>query len=635
MDYTFQFLQKEKERVMEMMDSLDILNENNAEDIVKQFKKTDLLNFEYIPNIISYIFEVYVLQPHRTSKYISLLDQIKKENTEFSHTIESSLLENISLNSKIYTIEMTYFTRELMRASLILSINHIISITNPIFMAHLYYCCYDLLKDSERESLLHIIKNHEYTLRHIISKFDEYVTNNIGHIVNYYKYGFDPYSYMSIIIDDDVAAFQNRHSNDNIPVLSYQPIQSNLQWHMPFDEKTKYYEAAAAFGSVKIFKFLTMDYMALNDIGKFAIFGGSLEIIRISADRGATLELIDAVQYRKNLIIKWIIENSEITEKQIRKCFEPAILNNSIAFLQELKISSSNYYDDKFILHSICKSNNYHLLSFFTEFNYNLFNRPDKDGNTPLHCAAINGSSMCIQFFLTYPQVEWNPINKEGYTPLECAILNGHTEIVMLLISNPAIDKVHRPGGISLLALALKGGNDEIVEMMVNEGIYDKTDKYSTQYSIQAYACVSGNINWVKLFFKNIDDLSVNISDGFTALHLAASQGHTNLVKWMIEDMKLDPSIRDNNQKTALHIAVEQRQYDVIKYLALESEIDINARNFIGETALMNAVILDDKISVEIILQNKNVDRNLGDYFNGTPKTKAKLQDIMKILEEK
>ncbi|KAG6336356.1 hypothetical protein ID866_2751 [Astraeus odoratus] len=75
---------------------------------------------------------------------------------------------------------------------------------------------------------------------------------------------------------------------------------------------------------------------------------------------------------------------------------------------------------------------------------------------------------------------------------------------------------------------------------------------------------------------------------GFTPLHSAASRGHLDVVRWLIEECGAMPDLEDREGETALHKAALHGHVPIIKYL-LPDKADVHARDADGWTALHNA----------------------------------------------
>ena len=83
----------------------------------------------------------------------------------------------------------------------------------------------------------------------------------------------------------------------------------------------------------------------------------------------------------------------------------------------------------------------------------------------------------------------------------------------------------------------------------------------------------------------NITDINKKDENGSPPLHLAAENGHTDVVKALIA-AGADVNVRNLSEDTPLHKAV--RSTWITKVL-LTAGVDLNARNFVGQTPLNNA----------------------------------------------
>ncbi|KAG9392657.1 hypothetical protein J8273_6025 [Carpediemonas membranifera] len=83
--------------------------------------------------------------------------------------------------------------------------------------------------------------------------------------------------------------------------------------------------------------------------------------------------------------------------------------------------------------------------------------------------------------------------------------------------------------------------------------------------------------------------VSTDRHQGWTALHIAAEHGHTNVVKLLLDDTHgwkaANPDIKDGHSKNPLHIAISSGFYSVLQEL-LKAGADPHATDSFGSTAL-------------------------------------------------
>jgi Ankyrin repeats (3 copies) len=76
-------------------------------------------------------------------------------------------------------------------------------------------------------------------------------------------------------------------------------------------------------------------------------------------------------------------------------------------------------------------------------------------------------------------------------------------------------------------------------------------------------------------------DFNRNDNSGLTPLHLATKKGNVEMVKWLVEDKKVD-----FNAETLLDWAATFGDFEMVKWLVEGKEADVNATNEQGMTSL-------------------------------------------------
>ena len=90
-----------------------------------------------------------------------------------------------------------------------------------------------------------------------------------------------------------------------------------------------------------------------------------------------------------------------------------------------------------------------------------------------------------------------------------------------------------------------------------------------------------GELEDMKNALKDADkDFDYNLKDfgGNTALHMSCANGHLNIVKYLIEDLKCDINCKNNSNNTPLHWAAINGQKDIVCYL-LDKNADFDIVN--------------------------------------------------------
>ena len=115
-----------------------------------------------------------------------------------------------------------------------------------------------------------------------------------------------------------------------------------------------------------------------------------------------------------------------------------------------------------------------------------------------------------------------------------------------------------------------------------SQGISKEEEEESLTLEEYYLECArSGELNDLKEAMKDADDkFDVNLKDprGNTALHFAATNGHLEVVEYLINELKCDINVQNNIQNTPLIWAAFNGQRKVSEFL-IEKGADVDIRN--------------------------------------------------------
>ncbi len=156
----------------------------------------------------------------------------------------------------------------------------------------------------------------------------------------------------------------------------------------------------------------------------------------------------------------------------------------------------------------------------------------DKDGNTPLHIAALWDCSEAAQEIINYSNAAINIPNKASETPLHIAIRHNHLTSARVLLDNGALTTMLNNKQQTALHLAVLNGNQQLVELLILAGAaLDAQDK-------------AGN----------------------TALHLAIQLELFDIASLLLNS-DCDRNLMNKKRQTALDIATAKRNASLIQLL--------------------------------------------------------------------
>jgi len=183
---------------------------------------------------------------------------------------------------------------------------------------------------------------------------------------------------------------------------------------------------------------------------------------------------------------------------------------------------------------------------------------------TPLHLAAYNDHAEVVKSILADGHVDVNARAMFGITPLHLAIMRRAVSVAEVLIESPLVDKMAlTEDSLSILHMAADVGQDNVVTLLAESLSEADVGKLVSAYMVDRiqrtplhYAARAGHVDVVKLFlqqpFYEYLDVNAKDADGLTALHLAASVGHTGVVVELLKCANLSVNAKARNQNTQL-----------------------------------------------------------------------------------
>ena len=212
------------------------------------------------------------------------------------------------------------------------------------------------------------------------------------------------------------------------------------------------------------------------------------------------------------------------------------------------------------------------LTSPDVDTNYN-----DRSGETPLWIASSRGNIQCMKVLIKYGADLNYRDNSHGTTPLFEAVRIRKTSAVHVLLTANADVNLSREGdGTTPLMMAAHNGHIGIVKWLLNAGA-DVALSNKQNVSSLSCAAMEGHLDILKILHqaavKVMDSQAftdfVNTGDsedGWTMLHFACMGGHKDVVKYLVEEIKVDLHVQDFENKTGLDHAKEDKHDSIVRW---------------------------------------------------------------------
>lgn len=211
----------------------------------------------------------------------------------------------------------------------------------------------------------------------------------------------------------------------------------------------------------------------------------------------------------------------------------------------------------------------------------------DSTGATPL-LWAIGGNNREAVETLLIRGANFEAQNQEGWRPIHVATANGNEEIVTILLNKGTSLRAKNKANNTALHLALEKGYQEVALSLIKKGLRSEyLDLNRNNVSTFHLAVWRGYKDVVQVFLKDknyakkgIDRKEVIDSkdrEGNTPLHLAVSQGHTEIIKALLK-AKADLQVKNHKGETPLSIAINKNDINTTALL-LEVKTKISYKN--------------------------------------------------------
>ncbi|XP_051508105.1 putative ZDHHC-type palmitoyltransferase 6 [Myxocyprinus asiaticus] len=174
-----------------------------------------------------------------------------------------------------------------------------------------------------------------------------------------------------------------------------------------------------------------------------------------------------------------------------------------------------------------------------------------------------------------------------GFTALHFAALHGNRPMAELLLNSGADPNIPCDAGQTPFHFACRNGNISIMHKMMQHGadlnIVDEQGKTSLLHAVGGGSVIAMQYLWETGMFRFSDADNYQV----TPLHLAASTGNTDVVRYLLRANRCTPEALDHQGATALHVAAEKGMIEVCWLLLKSAGLHIlHMKNHTGLTPL-------------------------------------------------
>ncbi|KAK4207907.1 ankyrin repeat-containing domain protein [Rhypophila decipiens] len=188
-----------------------------------------------------------------------------------------------------------------------------------------------------------------------------------------------------------------------------------------------------------------------------------------------------------------------------------------------------------------------------------------------------------------------------GRTPLSFAIHEGLDRVVAILLDTPHLD--FKDGSVALCTAAMEGVLS-VVEALLKRGL--STEK-KTKYGETALhlAAQQGHLQVVKLLASHSPSHVLNAKDnnGWTVSHRAITSGNQELFLWLANHPQVDLGLRDKHGRRPVAFAAAYGTLAMLKDVLSRRPGDITHKDSFGNTLFHMAALGSSTQNLSYLLQ--------------------------------
>lgn len=265
-------------------------------------------------------------------------------------------------------------------------------------------------------------------------------------------------------------------------------------------------------------------------------------------------------------------------------------------------------------------------------------NSADGEGNTALHIASKQGHLNILYLLAEQEDIDLLQQNQNGITALEVAVTAEQTESANFLANLERIDLNDvDANGSTLLHRVAKRGDLKNARFLAHHADVEVTKKDANSFQAIELALINGHQGVSGVLARHQDaDLNGEHQSSGTFLHKAALINSVAMIRFFVNQRRIDLNILNQDELTPLELAVYSKNLEAAEALADASD-DLDA--FIADTgsALIHRAAEDDSEEalemLRFLVARRDVDLNRRNQEGLTPLETAVFHENIEAIK--
>ena len=325
--------------------------------------------------------------------------------------------------------------------------------------------------------------------------------------------------------------------------------------------------------------------------------------------------------YSGNLLLTKVLEEYNIRpslDKDGRSLVHCAALSGSssvlsyIATQYSLNINEPDYSGIVPLAYA-CQSGSVNAVGYIINSTDIDINTTDNDGMTCFHHSCRHGHLDVTQYLIDEQGMDVNMVDSKGRNGVHHAAYSGNQDLVEYLINEKsllptAVDST----GCTALHYGIISMKLPLVKDLVNIYKLDPHQKDNSGKASVHYAAEVGDINVLKYLINSCNcELSISADNGQNIFHFSSLKGHFHFIKHILAHYPQCISLihsPDNEDTLTIHLACQIGNTQLVTYLVDDIKCDVTAKTTNGYTCVTYACISGNLSLVKLLIQQYKLD---------------------------
>ena len=267
-------------------------------------------------------------------------------------------------------------------------------------------------------------------------------------------------------------------------------------------------------------------------------------------------------------------------------------------------------------------------------------NTTDNDGMTCFHHSCCHGHLDVTQYLIDVQGIDINMVDSKGRNGVHHAAYSGNQDLVAYLIDEKsllptAVDST----GCTALHYGIMSMKLPLVKDLVNVYKLDphQKEKDNSGKASVHYAAEVGDISVLEYLINSCNcELKISADDGRNIFHFSSLKGHFHFIKHIVAHYAQCISLihsPDNNGILPIHLACQSGNTQLVMYLVDDIKCDVTAKTEVGHTCVSYACTSGNLSLVMLLIQQYKFDPLAVDKYGISSLHYSVANDHIHIME--